>query len=88
MFRCFTGERSGPASWPDASRLVEAIIIELCAIFPKNVRKTQSAAGQTRWSLVLENYLKIKRLVLQSQFVMENTELQLVNLNQKTIGEW
>ncbi|MEQ2209089.1 hypothetical protein XENOCAPTIV_024007 [Xenoophorus captivus] len=36
---CVAG--SGPASWPDASRLVEAIFKELCALYPGSRREPQ-----------------------------------------------
>lgn len=36
--RCFVGANS-PAQWPDCNRIVEAVFVKLCALYPNPVRK-------------------------------------------------
>ncbi|XP_066528394.1 uncharacterized protein [Hoplias malabaricus] len=46
--RCLLGEGTGPAQWPDASRLVEAICLELCDVHPHGRRV--AGARVNRWA--------------------------------------
>ncbi|XP_051250938.1 uncharacterized protein LOC127360565 [Dicentrarchus labrax] len=47
MRRCLVGQTSGPASSPSASRLVEAVCIQLCRVCPSGTRV--SSARRSRW---------------------------------------
>ena len=49
--RCFLGQNSGPAFWPDYNRYMEAVkIIKLCQIHPSPVKKDGNTTQQ--WTLV------------------------------------
>lgn len=84
--RCMLGASSAPAQWPDCCRLVENIFIRLCDIHPSPVRKGKGA--DSRWSLILRDYHKIRQLVLGNFLVMQGTEIQLVQVNQNTLIQW
>jgi len=38
--RCFVGQNSGPATWPNCNRYVEVVHIKLCQIYPSPVKNT------------------------------------------------
>ncbi|RVE66931.1 hypothetical protein OJAV_G00112270 [Oryzias javanicus] len=80
------GVNAGPANWPDASRLVEAICSQLCRLHPSATRT--GGVLKTRWSLVLEDYVAIREAVLGSPRLMAHTGLQLFQLNQRTLSQW
>ena len=84
--RCVLGASSAPAQWPDCCRLVECIFIRLCFIHPNPVRKGKGA--DSRWSLILRDYRKIRQLVVGNSLVMQGTEIQLVEVNQNTLIQW
>ncbi|XP_051249474.1 uncharacterized protein LOC127359586 [Dicentrarchus labrax] len=50
MRRCLVGQTSGPASSPSASRLVEAVCIQLCRVCPSGTRV--SGARRSRWDSI------------------------------------
>ncbi|KAK1156709.1 hypothetical protein AOXY_G25730 [Acipenser oxyrinchus oxyrinchus] len=84
--RCLLGQGSGPAQWPQTSRLVEAICIQLCRLHPS---PTKSKGVRTsRWAAILGDYSKVRELVLGSPRLMEKTTLQLFELNQHTLSQW
>eukprot|EP00063_Salmo_salar_P072061 XP_014046896.1 PREDICTED: uncharacterized protein LOC106600079 isoform X2 [Salmo salar] len=84
--RCLLGLNSGPANWPGTSRLVEAICSQLCQIHPS---ATQSAGvKKSRWALILADYVAIREAVLNSPRLMAQTNIQLFELNQRTISQW
>ncbi|XP_064181123.1 uncharacterized protein LOC135249417 [Anguilla rostrata] len=84
--RCLLGQASGPASWPSASRLVEAICSQLCRLHPTGY--TSSGVRRTRWAAVLADYTHIRELVLDNPRLMAQTTLQLFELNQRTLSQW
>ncbi|KAL0195370.1 hypothetical protein M9458_008942, partial [Cirrhinus mrigala] len=84
--RCVLGSSSAPAQWPDCCRLVETIFIRLCTIYPSPKRKGKGALS--RWSLILQDYRRIRQLVLGNSLVMAGTSLQLVEVNQNTLIQW
>ncbi|XP_024117479.1 uncharacterized protein LOC112139016 [Oryzias melastigma] len=67
------GLNAGPANWPDASRLVEAICSQLCRLHPSATRT--GGVLKTRWSLVLGDYVAIREAVLGSPRLMAQTGL-------------
>ncbi|XP_056120618.1 uncharacterized protein LOC130097702 [Rhinichthys klamathensis goyatoka] len=84
--RCFLGLNSGPANWPGASRLVEAICSQLCRLHPSG---TQSGGTKTsRWALILADYVSIREAVLDSPRLMAQTNIQLYEQSQRTISQW
>ena len=84
--RCFLGQNSGPASWPDCNRYMEAVIIKLCQIYPSPVKKNGNTT--LRWTLVHNAYCKIREAVLNNAQVMEQTGIQLAEVNQRTMIQW
>ncbi|XP_056120631.1 uncharacterized protein LOC130097715 [Rhinichthys klamathensis goyatoka] len=59
--RCVLGQGSGPAQWPNISRIVEAVCLELCSIHPAG--KVKWGVSLNRWAAVLHDYQAIRRLV-------------------------
>ena len=84
--RCFLGQNSGPASWPDCNRYMEAVIIKLCQIYPSPVKKNGNTT--LRWTLVHKAYGKIREAVLNNAQVMQQTGFQLAEINQRTMIQW
>ncbi|XP_057187565.1 uncharacterized protein LOC130552902 [Triplophysa rosa] len=84
--RCFLGEGSGPAQWPNASRLVEAVCLALCRIYPAS--QTVAGVRVNRWAAILRDYRIIRDVVLDSPRLMAETKLQLFELNQQTLSQW
>ncbi|XP_032379708.1 uncharacterized protein LOC116694220, partial [Etheostoma spectabile] len=89
--RCVLGSTASPTQWrPDCCRLVEAICIRLCNL-PKNLKKKIKGKEQdyiTRWTCVLQDYRKIRHLILGNGAIMQSTTLQLVEINQTTLMQW
>ncbi|KAJ8347433.1 hypothetical protein AAFF_G00201160 [Aldrovandia affinis] len=73
-------------TWPDCSRLIEAIIVSLCGIHKSP--KKQGKGTLTRWTLILQDYRKIRQLILANRAIMQDTTLQLVEVNQTTLIQW
>jgi len=86
LYRSFLSSTGGPAQWPNASRLVEAMCIRLCRKYPAQVQA--SGVRQRRWNFIIHDYSHIRDLVLSNQQLMENTGLQLFELNQRTLTQW
>ncbi|XP_051800536.1 uncharacterized protein LOC127532606 [Acanthochromis polyacanthus] len=86
MKRCMVGTGSGPAIWPDTSRLVEAIFIQLCILHPSS-RRTMGCL-QSRWTLVLRDYNTIRIVVCTHPALKTRTTLQLFEVNQRTLSQW
>ncbi|XP_075960088.1 uncharacterized protein LOC142963243 [Anarhichas minor] len=86
--RCLLGPNSSAANWPSASRLVEAICSQLCQLHPAATRVC--GVMRTRWSLILTDYVAIREAVLASRRrrLMAQTEIQLFQLNQRTLTQW
>ncbi len=74
------------ALWPDCCRLVETIFIRLCTVHPSPKRKGKGMLS--RWSLILQDYRRIRQLVLGNSLVMGGTSMQLVEVNQNTLIQW
>ena len=84
--RCMLGASSAPAQWPDCCRLVESIFIRLCIIHQSPAKKGKRA--DSRWSLILRDYRKVRQLVVGNCRVMQGSEIQLVEVNQNTLIRW
>ncbi|XP_034560917.1 uncharacterized protein LOC117828055 isoform X1 [Notolabrus celidotus] len=74
------------AQWPDCCRLIETIFIRLCAIHRSP--KKRGTGTVSRWDLILEDYRKIRRLILASGAVMQLTTMQLVDVSHTTVVQW
>ncbi|XP_057213117.1 uncharacterized protein LOC130568344 [Triplophysa rosa] len=83
--RCFL-ECSGPAQWPNASHLVEAVCLALCRIYPAG--QTVAGVRVSRRAAILRDYRIIRDVVLDSPRLMAETKLQLFELNQQTLSQW
>ncbi|KAL1274695.1 hypothetical protein QQF64_027509 [Cirrhinus molitorella] len=84
--RCLIGHPGGPAQWPSTSRLVEAICVKLCTLHKSPTKK--AGVCTPRWSKILSDYHHIRELVLNSRRLMDETMIQLFELNQKTLIQW
>nr|XP_054600042.1 uncharacterized protein LOC107372644 [Nothobranchius furzeri] len=84
--RCLGGEPSGAANWPDASRVVEAMCSQLCHLYPAASRV--NGVSRSRWFLICNDYMAVRQVVLNCPRLMAQTQLQLYELNQKTISQW
>ncbi|KAL2080702.1 hypothetical protein ACEWY4_024495 [Coilia grayii] len=84
--RCLVGQTSGPATWPSASRVVEAVCTQLCNLYPSGTRVYGSR--RTRWDCILLHYRHIRDLVLGHQRLMARAPIQLFELNQRTLSQW
>ena len=84
--RSFLGQNSGPASWPDCNRYMEAVIIRLCQIYPSPTKKNGNTT--LRWTLVGNAYKRIRETILNNAYVMQQTSIQLAEINQRTLIQW
>ncbi|XP_052441435.1 uncharacterized protein LOC127980900 [Carassius gibelio] len=84
--RCLIGHPGGPAQWPSTSRLVEAICMKLCALHKSPTKK--AGVSTPRWSKILSDYHHIRELVLNNRRLMDETMIQLFELNQRTLIQW
>ena len=84
--RSFLGQNSGPASWPDCNRYMEVVIIKLCQIYPSPVKNN----GNTTlcWTLVGNAYKRIRETILNNAYVMQQTSIQLAEINHRTLIQW
>ena len=85
MCRCFLSSIWGPAQSPACSGILEVVIVQLCQIHPSDV--TVQGKTVSRWQKILSSFAKIGRLVLSSSRVMEETNLQLPDINQSHGGD-
>ncbi|KAK7907602.1 hypothetical protein WMY93_016214 [Mugilogobius chulae] len=74
------------AQWPDCSRLTELIFIRLCTIYRSPKKKGNGTVS--RWDLIMEDYRKIRRLIVGNMSVMTMTNLQLVDISHTTLVQW
>ncbi|XP_071962853.1 uncharacterized protein [Antedon mediterranea] len=84
--RCFLGQNTGPAQWPDCNRYMECIITKLCEAYPSTV----SIEGRRfqRWPLITKGYKNIRRKVLSNGHLMLFAKLQLMEINRTTLIQW
>lgn len=61
-------------------------MLKLCEIFPSP--QTNQGITTTRWSLVCRAYKKIRDTVLNNARVMEETNIQLAEINNTTLSQW
>ncbi|KAH3786657.1 hypothetical protein DPMN_164764 [Dreissena polymorpha] len=79
------GPHLGPATWPDCNRYQEALLVKLCAAFPGST--TKDRVPQARWRTVLEKYNFIWE-IFNSQRVIQDTRIQLADINRRTLTAW
>ncbi|XP_077058226.1 uncharacterized protein LOC143720384 [Siphateles boraxobius] len=84
--RCVLGQGSGPAQWPNISRIVEAVCLELSSIHPAG--KVKWGVSLNRWAAVLHDYQAIRRLVGNCPALRGRARIQLFEVNQRTLSVW
>ncbi|XP_052427031.1 uncharacterized protein LOC127969237 isoform X1 [Carassius gibelio] len=84
--RCLIGHPGSPALLQSTICLVEAICMKLCALHKSPTKK--AGVCTPRWSKILSDYLHIRELVLNSHRLMDETTIQLFELNQRTLIQW
>ena len=87
LCRSFVGQGGIPASWPNSNRYMETLVRRLMEIHPGPVKR-KDAPAQTRWSLVLSSYSRIREVVMEDGRVMALTDLMLLAINQTTLTLW
>ena len=88
--RCFLSG-GAPACSPSKSRIVEAILIHLLEDITQPRREVDERGKNkytSRYKLVLSAYNSIRARVLNSDILMQRTNLMLVNLNEFTLLRW
>ena len=86
--RCTITSTASPAQWPDCCRVLESIFVRLCNIHKCPSKKGKTDKRLTRWTLILQDYRRIRQLILANGAVMTSTSLQLVEVNQTTLIQW
>ena len=86
--RCTIASTASPAQWPDCCRVLESIFVRLCNIHKCPSKKGKTDKRLTRWTLILQDYRRIRQLILANGAVMTSTSLQLVEVNQTTLIQW
>lgn len=81
------GTGTGPASYPDANRYMEALVKRLTELYPSAIRRP-GAPTITRWSLIQAAYNRIREVVMEDPRVSALTGIQLLPLNQATLILW
>src|SRR4029434_5432538 len=77
---------AGSPQSPKASRLVEAILLELCRTHHEGT--TIAGVRVNRWGAVMQDYKLIRDNVLNSPVLMASTHIQLFEINQRTLMQW
>nr|XP_034304497.1 uncharacterized protein LOC105331633 [Crassostrea gigas] len=85
--RSFVGTGTGPASYPDANRYMEALVKRLTELYPSAIRRPGTPTI-TRWSLIQAAYNRIREVVMEDPRVSDLTGIQLLPLNQATLILW
>ncbi|KAL2080220.1 hypothetical protein ACEWY4_024015 [Coilia grayii] len=85
--RAVLGQGRGAAQTPSASRLVEAVILELCRIHPHEACTIAGVRVQ-RWGAVMRDYNQIQQNICSSTALMASTRIQLYCVNQRTLTQW
>ncbi|XP_041467716.1 uncharacterized protein LOC121418076 [Lytechinus variegatus] len=84
--RCFLGSNSGPASVPNANRVMEYVIGQLCSYHPDHRRHQGRVIP--RWTTIIHDYKNIRSRVLASTYITSNTRLQLLDINRHVLIQW
>ncbi|XP_058509620.1 uncharacterized protein LOC131475475 [Solea solea] len=85
--RVALGQGAGAAQSPKVSRLVEAIMLELCRIHTQDTR-TIAGVRINRWAGIMRDYKQIRHNVVNCPALMACTRIQLFDVNQRTLSMW
>ncbi|XP_061574042.1 uncharacterized protein LOC133440742 [Cololabis saira] len=83
--RSFIGAHS-PAQWPDCNRVVEAVFLRLCALYPNAVHCDGKKVS--RFTMMARLYKHIRECVITNSRVMSETTIQLPEVNAATLTQW
>ena len=72
--------------WPDCNRVVEAIFIRLCALYPSAVRCDDRRVS--RFTVVTRANKHIRECVVTNAKVLSETTIQLPEVNAATVTQW
>ncbi|KAM8867922.1 uncharacterized protein ACB058_005817 [Synchiropus picturatus] len=87
MKRTVLGQGARAAHSPKVSRLMEALMLELCR--DQEDKSTMTARVRThRWHTVVKNYKLIRDNVVSCHTLMANTRIALYEVNQRTVSSW
>ena len=86
VYSAVLGHGAGAAQSPKASRLVEAILLELCRKHHEGT--TIAGVRVNRWGAVMQDYKLIRDNVLNSPVLMASAHIQLFEINQRTLMQW
>ena len=87
VYSAFLGQGAGAAHSPKASRLMEAILLELCHL--QNLERSTIAGGRIRrWGAIVADYGRIRDIVLTNPTLKAGAHIQLFNINQRTLTQW
>ena len=81
------GKGPGAAQCPSLSRLVEAVVLELCRVHAADAR-TLTGARVNRWGAVMRDYRQVQDNVVHCLALMASTRIQLFDVNQRTLSMW
>lgn len=65
---------------------MEALVTKLCEAYPSNIQRKGSTT--LRWTLVSRAYKKIRDAILNNARIMEETSIQLAEINNTTLIQW
>ena len=70
--------------------VLEAICIHLCDKYPQARRQTMTGRTEytSRWRLILSEYNAVRARLLNSHRLLEDTNLTLFTINEKTLVSW
>ncbi|XP_030196810.1 uncharacterized protein LOC115531596 [Gadus morhua] len=85
--RVVVGKGAGAAQYPSLSRVVEAIMLELCRVHSGDA-KTIAGARLNRWGAVMRDYKLIQDNVVNCPALMASTRIMLFDVNQRTLSMW
>ncbi|KAG7454080.1 hypothetical protein MATL_G00263900 [Megalops atlanticus] len=85
--RAVLGQGAGAAQSPKASRLVEAVLLELCRAHSHEAT-TLAGVRMHRWGAVMSEYRQIRDNVLNCPTLMACTRIQLYDVNKRTLTQW
>ena len=80
VYSAFLGQGAGAAQSPKASRLVEAILLELCQL-QHHERSTIAGVRIRRWGVVMADYGRIRDIVLTNPTLKAGAHIQLYDKN-------
>ena len=81
------GKGEGAAQTPSVSRLVEAVVLELCRLHQHDAVVIAGVRVHC-WGAVLRDYRQIQNNVLNCTSLLASTCIQLFGINQRTLFQW